>query len=68
VSSVASTYNRRHKCLLLLDTTKNKELGLADGAEVLMIGSNSSDVTKQVVAEYISLLDSEACVSDTWFI
>jgi glycosyltransferase involved in cell wall biosynthesis len=55
VSVLVSTCNRCDKLRLLLDTMKTKGSAWPTEAEVLVIDNNSSDATKQVVAEYTSL-------------
>ena len=55
VSVLVSTCNRCDKLRMLLDALKiSGSAGLTD-TEVLVIDNNSSDATKQVVAEYTSL-------------
>lgn len=55
VSVLVSTCNRCEKLRTLLDTLKtNGSAGLTE-TEVLVIDNNSSDATKQVVAEYTCL-------------
>lgn len=55
VSVLVSTCNRCEKLRMLLDALKtNGSTGLTE-TEVLVIDNNSSDATKQVVAEYTSL-------------
>ena len=55
VSVLVSTCNRCDKLRLLLDTMKTKGSAWPTETEVLVIDNNSSDATKQVVAEYTSL-------------
>ena len=55
VSVLVSTYNRCDKLRLLLDSMRtNGSAGLTE-TEVLVIDNNSSDATKGVVAEYVSV-------------
>ena len=55
VSVLVSTCNRCEKLRMLLDTLKtNGSAGITE-TEVFVIDNNSSDATKQVVAEYTSL-------------
>jgi glycosyltransferase involved in cell wall biosynthesis len=53
VSVLVSTRNRCDKLRMLLDTLKTS--GSAELTEVLVIDNNSSDATRQVVAEYASV-------------
>jgi glycosyltransferase involved in cell wall biosynthesis len=55
VSVLVSTCNRCDKLRMLLDTMKNDGSACPTETEVLVIDNNSSDATKQVVAEYTSL-------------
>lgn len=55
VSVLVSTCNRCDKLRLLLDTLKTGGSALPAETEVVVIDNNSSDATKQVVAEYTSL-------------
>lgn len=54
VSVLVSTRNRCDKLRLLLDTMKTEGSAWPTDTEVLVIDNNSSDATKQVVAEYAS--------------
>lgn len=55
VSVLLSTCNRCDKLRLLLETMKTNGSAGHSEVEVLVIDNNSSDATKQVVAEYTSL-------------
>ena len=57
VSVLVSTCNRCDKLRLLLDALKAKGPNWPPETEVLVIDNNSSDATKQVVAEYTSSED-----------
>lgn len=54
VSVLVSTCNRCEKLRMLLDTLKTNGLAGLTETEVLVIDNNSSDATKQVVAEFTS--------------
>jgi glycosyltransferase involved in cell wall biosynthesis len=54
VSVLVSTCNRCDKLRLLLDAMKTRDSGWPTEMEVLVIDNNSSDATKEVVAEYTS--------------
>jgi glycosyltransferase involved in cell wall biosynthesis len=55
VSVSVPTCNRCDKLRLLLDAMKTNDSAWTTETEVLVIDNNSSDATKQVVAEYTSL-------------
>lgn len=56
VSVLVSTYNRCDKLRLFLEAMKTSGSARLAETEVLVIDNNSNDATKQVVAEYASLL------------